>query len=888
MKINQSVVFSILFVLFALNANAAYQRNVPQSLIQPNGDTLYCYASGDEFFNYLHDKEDYTIVQNPLTSYYVYAMQSGDDIAASEYIVGKVDPASVGLTPGILISPEKWQERRNKQLCRLKAVERIKTKKPVRSRSVVAGDRKPNFTNLVVFLRFKGEAEFTTSLDSIAQIFNNSTPGANSLYNYFQNASYGQLSVSSTFYPTQNGDKIVSYEDTKPIGYFLPWSLNNPTGYGGFDDMMQREYDLVVRAIKYLDSNNMIPQDLDLDLHDADGWVDNVCFIINSSHVRGGILWPHNAVSDDVRIGDLSRRVVNYFIMPKQSHKFQLSVLCHEFQHTLTFPDLYHAHRAFDLLPVDVWDLMGYEIEHIPQQSTVWAKHRYGKWVDEPELLIYPGTYSLHSVGSGSKDKLAYKIASRDPNQFFVIEYRNNANQFDKIGNSGVLIYRVDKRFNGNSEYNGKDKFDELYIFRTGGTISDNGSINEALFGLSGRTTFGPETNPYPFLTNSPHVVDDGWSISNITIKGDMATFYFSGVTFPKEFKKTSSTQNTIDLRWEQSHDKPVLLLGSNLPMTDQPQNGIDYEIGDKLPGGAQVLYAGSNTVYKNTGLSPASDYYYKIYSKTEDSPSKWSDGVALIATTECGTVNAYPYFQSFERTEKLSECYISEGNATWTIEQGAPQIVVSNGGTDTAHSGIRNAFVQPGRWGKAKLILPTFDLKGATNARLSFWYTNKGKNSVDTDVLRIYYRTSPEADWKELSSYRHRTFEWTYEELVLQDYSDTYQIAFENDANDGLGVTLDDIRVDAEGKDTPTAILKSVADVVSVYSKQNRVYIVTDADIFSTVTITDLMGRPVYIGQTAGSSVIDIHVPAGIYIVHLISEGLFTSSYKVYLNASK
>lgn len=885
----KTILLSVLFVLSVLNAYAVYQRDVPQTLIQPNGDTLHCYASGDEFFNYLHDKAGYTIIQNPVTGYYVYAVQNGDDIAASEYIAGKVAPASVGLTPGILISPEKWRERRKMRLSRLRELEKTKkTGKPSLSRSIAVAGNKPNFTNLVVFIRFKGEPEFTTPLDSIVQVFNNSTTGANSLYNYFQNTSYGQLSVSSTFYPTPNGDKIISYEDTQSIGHFLPGSVNNPIGYNGFTDMMQREYNLVVRAINYLNSNNMIPEDLDLDLHDREGWVDNVCFIINSSHVRGGILWPHNAVSDDVRIGNKGKRVVNYLIMPKKSHKFQLSVLCHEFQHTLTFPDLYHDYSGFGQFPVDIWDLMGYEMENIPQQSTVWAKHRYGKWVEEPKLLLYPGTYTLHSVGSGSRDKIAYKIPSRDPNQFFVLEYRNNANQFDKFENSGVLIYRVDKRFKGNSEYNGTDKLDELYVFRPDGTATDNGSINDALFGVSGRTAFGPETNPYPFLSNGTRVVDDGWSISNITLKGDEATFYFSGVTFPKEFIKTNSTQKTVGLKWELSHNKPVLLLGSDLPITDMPQNGTDYAIGDKLPGGAQVLYAGNNTVYENTGLSPASDYYYKIYSKTADFPAKWSDGVGLIAATECGTVNAYPYFQSFEGSDKLSECYISEGNATWTIEQGASQTVILNGGMQTAHSGIRNAFVQPGRRGTAKLILPTFNLRGATNASLSFWYTNKGKNSVDTDALKVYYRVSPEADWKELSSYHTRTFEWTYAELKLQEFSDTYQIAFESVANDGLGVTLDDIRVDAEGIDMPTAISKPTADVVSVYSQQNRIYIHTVVGMVATVRITDLMGRTVYSGTTVGTSVIDLRVPVGFYIVRLLPEGAAASSHKVYLTVGE
>ena len=59
--------------LCVLYAHAAYLKDVPMTLTQPDGTILHCFASGDEYFNYLHDANGYTIMQHPKTGYYVYA-----------------------------------------------------------------------------------------------------------------------------------------------------------------------------------------------------------------------------------------------------------------------------------------------------------------------------------------------------------------------------------------------------------------------------------------------------------------------------------------------------------------------------------------------------------------------------------------------------------------------------------------------------------------------------------------------------------------------------------------------------------------------------------------------------------------------------------------------
>ena len=60
------IVSSVLFftaLLLSTNAFGAYLRNVPLTVKQPNGVVVDCFATGDEFFNWLHDAAGYTIIR---------------------------------------------------------------------------------------------------------------------------------------------------------------------------------------------------------------------------------------------------------------------------------------------------------------------------------------------------------------------------------------------------------------------------------------------------------------------------------------------------------------------------------------------------------------------------------------------------------------------------------------------------------------------------------------------------------------------------------------------------------------------------------------------------------------------------------------------------------
>ena len=521
--------FFIAFFFSITLVNAAYLKDIPMTVCQPNGDTLHCYASGDEFFNYLHDKDGYTIIQNN-EGYYMYAIYRGEEIVSSQYRAGTVKPSKVGLSPNVILSNKEYQRRRAEWF---NYTDIPRSKSPNKNHGLL--------NNLVVFIQFADQTEITKPFSRIDSMYNSAKPEANSMSNYFHTTSYGQFNIYSYFFPQPDGEQILSYLDDYPRSYYMPYNeTTNPEGYQ--DDRTFREHELLRKAIEYI--ADMVPADLDLD-YNGDGYVDNVCFVIKGGTTAWStLLWPHrwSLYFEEAYIH--GKRVWDYnFMLEGASDYFNNAVLSHEMQHTLSYPDLYHYANGGPT-PVGRWDIMESN-PNPPQQSGGYMKWKYGNWVNEP-TTIQPGKYTLHSIGSGLGD-LCYKIPTQDPNQFFVIEYRNAADRFDRCytNGTGLLIYRINTNWDGNAGYNPDDGvFDEVYLFRpNGNSPTAAGSIATAHFGVSGRTSFGANSNPKPFLTNGDYI--DDMYISDITIDEENNTASF---TYSKEPPLSVNDITAVDL----------------------------------------------------------------------------------------------------------------------------------------------------------------------------------------------------------------------------------------------------------------------------------------------------------------------------------------------------
>lgn len=485
----------------AVTTRSAFLRDVPVTVRQPNGTLLHCYASGDEFYNWLHDRQGYTIVQDPATGVYMYAQRSGEALISTRVVAGRDDPRAAGLSPAASISAD--------------ATARLRAAMPWYEPPAHAlAPRTGILNNVVIFIRFSDDAEFTDPLTKYVNAFNETTPGVSSMYNYFKEVSYGRLEVFTTFYPVTSGTTVVSYQDTQPRSYFLPYGTSNTTGY--VNDQYTRERELLLRAVAAVAAQ--IPPGLVVD-GDNDGYADNVCFIVRGTpSAWATLLWPHMSSmgSSGPTLGGKKVGAYNFQIESMAG----VSVLSHEMMHTLGAPDTYRYASPDAVAPTGAWDIMA-STSNPPQHSGAYIRYRYMTWIASLPKITTSGRYALRPVSAPTNN--CYRIDSPNPGEFFVLEYRKKTSIFENsLPGQGLLVYRIDSLISGNA--NGPP--DGVYIYRPGGNPTTgwppNGNLSQAAFSATGRTAINDTTDPACLLTSGAR---GNLDISDVSAIGDSISF---------------------------------------------------------------------------------------------------------------------------------------------------------------------------------------------------------------------------------------------------------------------------------------------------------------------------------------------------------------------------
>ena len=459
---------SIYLILFGLGfgLEAAYLRNVPQTIVQPDGTTVNCFAEGDEFHRWLYDSEGYTIILNTETGFFVYADVVDDELVPTEFVVGQ-NQFPKNIQPNKNISAKAWQQKRNA----------MNINYPVRTKNT------GTLNNIVIFLRFSDDTEFNTAINVYEQMFNDVDENANSMKHYYKEVSYEKLSVNSTFYPEPQNGIVCSYQDNYPRNYYRVFSPSNPQGYS--EAQKQTRLQTLLRNA-VLAVRDQIPTDLDVDF-DNDGNVDNICFIVKGDvEAWADLLWPQmNNFDNSFYVSINGKRCYTYNFQMENYTLNNVGVLCHEMFHSLGAPDLYH-YFSYGNFPVGEWDLMELTTEP-PQSMGAYMKYKYGKWVDEIPVISESGFYEVNRLQTGEND-ICFRINVPETTQeYILVENRFKSGVFEgQVPGSGLLIYRILPHLNGNANPMSPD---EVYIYRPGGNYANN--WNQSAFSYqNGRTNF--------------------------------------------------------------------------------------------------------------------------------------------------------------------------------------------------------------------------------------------------------------------------------------------------------------------------------------------------------------------------------------------------------------
>jgi M6 family metalloprotease-like protein len=392
-------------------------------------------------------------------------------------------------------------------------------------------------TNLVIFVRFSDDAEINHSFASIDSMFNGKTPGYLSVSNFYDVMTYGKIHYNTIYTNNIQNGVIVSYQDSYPRGYFEPYSPTNPMGYTEAPPIMgvaMREAQLLGRIVSYVDYIGLVDSDVVLD-GNGDSLVDNISFILKGgTGAWGSILWPHmeffpyDSLDYEPRINGLKINTYNFEFEGSGSY-FTAHVFRHEMGHSLNLPDLYHYQNYSNVSPAGSWDMMCYNYGN--NQMAAIYKNKILHVSDDPVEITEDGDYTLLSAGSSPSQNCYYIKSALDTTQWYVLEYRNRNDLFEEgIPGSGLIVARWNDTIPLSVYTNGLFDYynvaHQYWIFRPGSSRDiENGVLTNAHFSqLEGRTTFGPTTDPHPYLTNG--TPETSFEITDIYDHGGHLTFH--------------------------------------------------------------------------------------------------------------------------------------------------------------------------------------------------------------------------------------------------------------------------------------------------------------------------------------------------------------------------
>ena len=367
--------------------------------------------------------------------------------------------------------------------------------------------------NLVVFIRFSDQPEFTLPLSYYDNLFN---LAGNSLKNFYLENSYNTLTVNSTFYPSSGGS-VISYQDSYPTSYYQPYNASaNPLGYQGAEGTA-RETALVTNALNAISAQ--IPAGLNLD-GDNDGYIDHITFEVYSTALNPQPVMFYSRATYDTSGGIAvnGKNAGSYtWVAASQDAPgmYPGSTEIHEMGHSFGYPDL-RANSG--RTPVGNYDVMSLAV---PVHSGAYLKYRFTKWISNiPEITSY-GTYSINDITQSTNNSYRINLPN---NEFLILEYRKAAGPFESnLPASGLCITKVNESAGMWGNLGGPPFY--LYYYRTDGTTSSDGigANFQCLNAESGRTQFNDYSNPACFLSDGSAC---GISIYDIgTTAGSSITF---------------------------------------------------------------------------------------------------------------------------------------------------------------------------------------------------------------------------------------------------------------------------------------------------------------------------------------------------------------------------
>lgn len=509
----------VLLLTAAVPVLAAPANPQPFPLTQPDGTTFLARQYGDEWHNGLETLEGYTILPDPETGYWVYAVLDG---------WGNLVPGArrVGLdAPQSLPHHLRAQRSRPPYAPPLNAVPRAPWP-----------GVKGNLPTLFILVEFNDQAHVGSSA---AQWANRAFGTSGSTVKaYYNEVSYGALSIvpANESHGTAN-DGVVGW---------LKLNQNHPnTGSSNGNANRQLAADAIQASDSYVDYAQYDTN--------HDGYISNTELLVvvivagyersYSSQVCGPTVWGHqwslgwggvNAPQmDGVYVGawagDGSYAEFGEWHCDKNydnpGHMATIGIMVHEMGHLLNWPDLYDT--DYSSAGVGDWSVMGggsWGMVSLPGDSPAHPdafSKLYQGWITPQVYTLLPTSPTDVSIPQVESNAYVLQLLG-NPNgvdwnfyrqsgsgEYFLIENRQLAGFDASLPGCGLLIWHIDESVVEDNTANADENHPLVALLQADGNNdlyndANRGDDGDPFPGSTGNTMFSATTNPNSNLYGGP------------------------------------------------------------------------------------------------------------------------------------------------------------------------------------------------------------------------------------------------------------------------------------------------------------------------------------------------------------------------------------------------
>ena len=423
---------------------------------------------------------------------------------------------------------------------------------------------------------------------------------------------YGGTGSAVDFFTESSMGQFVPQFDV-----YGPLTLKNKRSYYGGNDYYGNDRhpeEMVIEACQQLDAT----VDFSEYDRDGDGFIDNVfIFYAGEGEASGGAsetVWPHSwnisyatSVSyefDGVRLDRYG--CSNEWEEPRiggggSSRPDGVGTFVHEFSHVMGLPDLYATSYTSSFTPGS-WSALDYGPYNndgcTPPLYSAFERYALG-WID-PLPIDGAVNATLYPIGTNQ----AGIIRTSDPDEFFLVENRQQTGWDEFIPGHGMLVWHVDYNESvwDSNKVNNTASHQYVDLEEADGLKSETTRAGDSFPGTAGTTSFTDTTNP-SMKTWSGQAL--GLPITDIAESASgIITFKVCGGREPMGAtvaeEATDVTFESFTARWQSAGD-------------DKPYVLSVCTAGGKFVPGYESLRVQGATSCSVTGLQPETEYLYTV-----------------------------------------------------------------------------------------------------------------------------------------------------------------------------------------------------------------------------------------------------------------------------------